>query len=52
MVFTDFMSRCGTKRFWFKNLDVKNAPCSGRPIIVKVDEILEKIKQDRHISTL
>jgi len=29
---------------------VKNAPCSGRPITGKVDEIMEKIEQDRHIK--
>jgi len=30
---------------------VKNAPCSGRPITGKVDEIMEKIEQDRHIKS-
>ncbi|GBP26047.1 Histone-lysine N-methyltransferase SETMAR [Eumeta japonica] len=39
---------------WFKcfqsgNFDVKDEPCSSRP--VKVDVILEKVEQDRHISS-
>jgi len=33
------------------NFDVKDALCSGRPITERVDEIMEKIEQDRHISS-
>ncbi|XP_037929961.1 histone-lysine N-methyltransferase SETMAR-like [Teleopsis dalmanni] len=45
-----------TARKWFArfrsgNLDVKNAPRSGRPITDKVDEIMEKVQIDRHISS-
>jgi len=40
---------------WFKcfqsNFDVKNAPHSDRSLIGKVDEIMEKVEQDRHISS-
>ncbi|XP_043502667.1 histone-lysine N-methyltransferase SETMAR-like isoform X1 [Polistes fuscatus] len=39
------------KRFQSGNVDVKDAPRSGRPITEKVDEILEKVEQDRHISS-
>jgi len=38
------------KRFQSGNFDVKDAPHSGRPITGKVDEIMEKIEQDRHVS--
>lgn len=34
-----------------ENFDVKNAPRAGRPITEKVNEIMEKIEQDRHISS-
>ncbi len=51
----DTLSKATAKR-WFArfrsgNFDVKDAPRSGRPITEKVDEILEMIEQDRHIST-
>ena len=39
------------KRFRFENFDVEDAPRSGRPIIAKVNEIIEKIVKDRHISS-
>jgi len=39
------------KRFQSGNFDVKDAPRSGQPITGKVDEIREKVKQDRHISS-
>ena len=39
------------KRFQSGNFDVKDAPRSGRPITEKVDEIMEIIEQDRHISS-
>jgi len=39
------------KRFQSGNFDVKNAPRFDRPITEKVDEIMEKIEQDRHISS-
>ena len=32
------------------NFNVKDEPHPGRPIIEKVDEILQKIEVDRHIS--
>lgn len=38
-------------RFRSGNFDVKDAPRSGRPAFEKVDEILEKVDQDRHISS-
>jgi len=54
-MFIDMISTCSTKliqAFLRKsgNFDVKDAPRSGRPIIRK-DEIMEKIKQDRYISS-
>lgn len=33
------------------NFDVKVPPRSGRPIVAKVDEIIERIDQDRHKSS-
>ncbi|GBP49202.1 hypothetical protein EVAR_96509_1 [Eumeta japonica] len=33
------------------NFDVKNEPGSGRPATDKVDAFLEKVEQDRHISS-
>ncbi|GBP89131.1 Histone-lysine N-methyltransferase SETMAR [Eumeta japonica] len=33
------------------NFDVKDEPRSGRPVTNKVDAILEKVEQDRHISS-
>ncbi|GBP93783.1 Histone-lysine N-methyltransferase SETMAR [Eumeta japonica] len=43
-------------RNWFKrlqsgNFDVKDEPRSGRPVTDKVDAILEKVEQDRHINS-
>jgi len=38
------------KRFQSENFDVKDASRSDRPITGKVDEIMEKVEQDRHIS--
>ena len=38
-------------RFRSRNFDVKDEPRSNRPITEKSDEILEKIEQDRHISS-
>jgi len=38
------------KRFQSGNFDVKDASRSGRPINGKVDEIMEKVEQDRYIS--
>ena len=38
-------------RFYSRNFDVKDVPRSGRPNTGKSDEILEKIEQDRHISS-
>ena len=32
------------------NFDVKDLPRSGRPIVEKVYEVMEKIAQNRHIS--
>jgi len=39
------------KRFQSRNFDVEGAPRSGRLITGKVDEIMEKIEQDPHISS-
>lgn len=38
-------------RFRSGNFDVKDAPRSGRPHVENVDEIFQKIHEDRHIST-
>ena len=38
-------------RFRSGNFDVKDVPRSSRPITEKSDEIIEKIEQDRHISS-
>lgn len=38
-------------RFRSGDLNVKDAPRSGRPIVENVDEIFKKIEEDRHIST-
>ncbi|XP_011052820.1 PREDICTED: histone-lysine N-methyltransferase SETMAR-like, partial [Acromyrmex echinatior] len=37
-------------RFRSGNFDVKDRPRSGRPVIEKVDEILQLVKQDWHVS--
>lgn len=37
-------------QFHSGNLDLNEAPCSGSSIVEKVDEIMENIDQDRHIS--
>lgn len=46
-----------TAREWFArfrsgNFDVKDAPRSGRPIVENIDEIMQKVEQDRHISSV
>jgi len=41
--------KAGSSVFNLKIL-MKNAPPSGRSITGKVDEIMEKVEQDRHIS--
>jgi len=50
----DAVSVC-VAQSWFKHLQsgnfVKDVPCSDRPITGKVDEIMEKIEQDRYISS-
>ncbi|GFW51855.1 histone-lysine N-methyltransferase SETMAR [Trichonephila clavipes] len=43
-------------QFWFRRFrsgifDVKDAPCTGRPVIENDDKIIEIIKADRHISS-
>ena len=38
-------------RFRSGNFDVKDEPRPGRPIVEKVDEILQKVEVDRHISS-
>lgn len=45
-----------TAKRWFSrfrsgNFDIKDAPRPGRPITQKVDEIVAKVEQDRHISS-
>ncbi|CAH2092000.1 unnamed protein product [Euphydryas editha] len=37
-------------RFRSGNFDVKDAPRSGQPVTEKVDEILQLMEQDRHVS--
>ncbi|GBP23550.1 Putative uncharacterized protein FLJ37770 [Eumeta japonica] len=39
------------KRFQSGNFDVKNEPRSGQPLTDKVEAILKKVKEDRHISS-
>ncbi|GBP34097.1 hypothetical protein EVAR_28230_1 [Eumeta japonica] len=39
------------KRFQFGKFDVKDEPPSGGPVKVKVDDILEKVELDWHISS-
>ncbi|GBP57351.1 Putative uncharacterized protein FLJ37770 [Eumeta japonica] len=39
------------KRFQSDHFDVKDQPRSGRPVTEQVDAILEKVKQNRHISS-
>jgi len=50
----DAVSECRTQewfvRFRFGNFDVKDRSRSDRPITEKVDEILQLIEQDRHVS--
>ncbi|EGI59160.1 Histone-lysine N-methyltransferase SETMAR [Acromyrmex echinatior] len=50
----DAVSECRTQewfvRFRSGNFDVKDRSRSGRPFIEKVDEILQLVKQDRHVS--
>jgi len=38
------------KRFQSGNFDVKDAPCSGRPITGKVGEIMKKVEQETGTS--
>jgi len=45
------MARSWFKRFYSGNFDVKGAHRSGRLITGKVDKIMEKVKQDWHISS-
>lgn len=52
----DALSKTGAKQ-WFArfrsgNFDVKDAPRSGRPVIEKVEEMLEIVEQNRHVSTV
>jgi len=37
--------------FQFENFDVKDALHSDQPITEKIYEIMEKVEQDRHISS-
>jgi len=39
-------------RFRAGNFDVKDEPCSGRPITKKSDEIMVKVERDKHVSTV
>jgi len=39
------------RRFWNRNFDVKDALYSGRPIVENVDEILQKIEENCHVSS-
>ncbi|GFY03385.1 histone-lysine N-methyltransferase SETMAR [Trichonephila clavipes] len=43
-------------QFWFRRFrlgifDVKDAPCTGRPVVENVDKITEIIEVDRHVSS-
>jgi len=44
-------------QFWFHrfrsgNLDVKDAPRSGRPIVENGDKIMKIVESDHHVSTV
>jgi len=45
------MAQSWFKRFRSENFDVKDAPRFDRLITGKVDEIMEKVEQNRHISS-
>ncbi|KAG5305532.1 SETMR methyltransferase, partial [Acromyrmex insinuator] len=47
---SDFSEREWFVQFYSGNFDVKDRPRSGRPVTEKVDEILQLVKQDRHVS--
>ncbi|EFN78260.1 Histone-lysine N-methyltransferase SETMAR, partial [Harpegnathos saltator] len=49
---TYFIKICWFARFRSGNFDVKDKSRSGRPITEKADEILEKVQQDKHISSV
>ncbi|QQP54383.1 Histone-lysine N-methyltransferase SETMAR [Caligus rogercresseyi] len=40
------------RRFRFGNLEAKDAPSSGRPIVENIDKIIEIVESDRHVSTV
>jgi len=46
-----YVAQSWFKRFQSGNFDVKDAPRSSRSITGKIDEIMEKVEQDRHISS-
>jgi len=55
VMFMDMMQYQYVAQNWFKrfqsgNFYVKDVSLSGRPITGKIDEIMEKIEQDRHIN--
>lgn len=39
-------------RFRAGNFDIKNEPHSGPPVTEKVDQILQKVQQDKHVSSV
>lgn len=45
------MAQIWFKRFQSGNFDISDAPCSSWSITEKVDEIMKKIEQNRHINS-
>ncbi|KAG5323495.1 SETMR methyltransferase, partial [Pseudoatta argentina] len=48
----DTLARKWFARFRTRNFDVKDEPRSGRSITEKSDKITEKVKRDKHVSTV
>lgn len=45
------MQRRGSQRFRSRNMDIKDETRSGRPIVETVDNIMEFVESNRHVST-
>jgi len=51
MIQYQYVAQNWFKSFQFGNFDVKDVPRSGRPITGKIDEIMEKVELNWHISS-